>query len=120
MSKTLRQAKLEMPFFGDAQEPKGDSIVSNEEGTYAFGIMEAAQAMFFIRVEANTELPKKFTAAVEADSISIHPSKCGKYDLVCAIKKGAGGWYMPDKSEEDLIRMRNNWGKISRMNLVAE
>jgi hypothetical protein len=116
----MRQLKIPQVGVFNERSPKGDSIVSNEQGIYAFGIVEAAQAMFFIRVEADAELPVKFVAAVEEDSISRHRSQCGRYDLVCAIKKNAGSWFMPDKTEEDLLRMHQNWGKISQMNLVAE
>lgn len=111
---TTRQDKLEMPYFGTlANAPKGDSIVKNEEGTYAFGIMEASQALFVCRIKKGEVPPMKFLAAVEAD-ISAHHSECGEWTLLVGVQKGCADWNMPDKTEEEFQIAHRNWSRISK------
>ncbi len=111
---TTRQDKLEMPYFGTlANAPKGDSIVKNEEGTYAFGIVEASQALFMCRVKAGEGPPKRFLAAVEPD-ISAHVSTCKQYILYIGVQKGCAEWNMPDKTEDEMQISLRNWRGISR------
>jgi hypothetical protein len=93
--------------------PKSDSVVETREGIYCFGIFETAQAMFGIRVPANSPLPEKFLAAVEPDSISRHPSTCGKYEFVIAIRLGASAWFMPDETPERKKLVESNWRTIN-------
>jgi len=110
---TTRQDKLEMPFWGPvADAPKGDSIVKNEEGTYAFGIVEASQALFMCRVKAGEVAPKRFLAAVS--EVSEHRSSCGNYVLFIGVQKGCEGWEMPDKTEEEMQIAKRNWSRISK------
>lgn len=99
------------PIFEGA--PKGDSIVKNEEGTYAFGIVEASQALFMCRVKAGEGPPKRFLAAVEED-ISAHVSTCKRYILYIGVQKGCENWEMPDKTEEEFQIAHRNWSRISK------
>lgn len=103
-----------IPFISKAAEngPKGDSIVKNEEGTYAFGIVEASQALFMCRVKVGEEVPKRFLAAVS--EVSEHKSSCGGYVLYIGVQKGCENWEMPDKTEEEFQIAHRNWSRISK------
>jgi hypothetical protein len=93
-------------------QPKGDSIVKNEEGTYAFGIVEASQALFMCRVKVGEPVPKRFLAAV--GEVSEHLSTCKKYALYIGVQKGCENWEMPDKTEEEFQIAKRNWSRISK------
>ena len=94
------------------QGPKGDTIVSNEQGIYAFGIMESMHATFCGRVPANGEIPEKFVAACEEGSISRHRSVCGKWDMLMGIQKGLADWCMPDKTHAQFLHARQIWKSL--------
>lgn len=89
--------------------PKGDTIVSNDQGIYAFGIMESMHATFCGRVPVNDPIPTKFVAACEDGSISRHRSVCGKWDMLMGIQKGLADWCMPDKTHTQFLRAREIW-----------
>jgi hypothetical protein len=108
----LRAAGVPQNGIGFEGYPKGDSIVKNEEGTYAFGIVEASQALFMCRVKTGEVVPKKFLAAVSA--VSEHKSTCGEYVLYIGVQKGCENWEMPDKTEEERLIAERNWSRISK------
>ena len=92
--------------------PKGDTIVNNDQGIYAFGIMESMHATFCGRVPVGGPIPAKFTAACEEGSISRHRSVCGKWDMLMGIQKGLADWCMPDKTHDQFLRAREIWKSL--------
>lgn len=92
--------------------PKGDTIVNNELGIYAFGIMESMHATFCGRVPAGGEIPEKFIAACEYDSISRHRSICGNWDMLMGIQKGLADWCMPDKTHNQYLHAKRIWSSL--------
>jgi Collagen triple helix repeat (20 copies) len=91
--------------------PKGDSIISNELGIYAFGIAESTQGHWFDMSPATTPLDPKFVAAV------VEPfrfrSVCGKVDSIVGTPRHCKNWRMPERSEEQRQRVMAMWNKIS-------
>jgi hypothetical protein len=111
-TRMMLQAKIPQQCAFVEGNPKGDSIVKNEEGTYAFGIVEASQALFVCRVKTGEVVPKRFLAAVS--EVSEHKSSCGKYVLYIGVQKGCENWEMPDKTEEEFQIAHRNWSRISK------
>ena len=97
--------------------PKGDSIIANSLGTYAFGIFETAQAMFGCRIPAGAQLPPRFVAACDPDSISRHPSTCGQWEMCYGIQAGLSHWVMPDKTEHERLLTMRNWRLMNQKEL---
>lgn len=89
----------------------GDTIVSNELGTYAFGIVEGTQGQFFDLIPANASTDPRFDAAVI--QTFRFASECGTFHLCCGVPKHCKNWRMPNKTENDRLRTMKMWGQIA-------
>jgi hypothetical protein len=99
------------------QGPKGgDSIVTNEHGTYAFGICESTQGHFLDVIPAEAETDPKFTAAVV--EVFRFPSACGRMHLCVGVPKHCQHWRMPAKTADDEARAKAQWRAISTNTLL--
>lgn len=96
--------------------PGGDSIITNEHGTRAVGLVEGTEGQWIEVVPAGQELEPWLNECL-ATRFRFR-SVCGTMDLVVGTPKHCLGWRMPEKTHEHGEKVMAMWKHLREGTLL--
>jgi hypothetical protein len=87
-----------------------DSVVQTASGIYAFACVEGTRPWFIDMVKAGAQTSQKYFDATCTKEVRFR-SECGELDLVFSVRRGFDGWFMPEKTPDEMSRANNFWSQ---------